>query len=239
MFYLCYLYLFPYSGVQHILCCVFCFVCLPLVCPVCFFLFPLRDSLTFIYIPQTDRDLDVCQYLCVPKLEVRHMFGSYWFGRLYCRPLLFNMWFNINCYKADNIHNTPVRKHSSDRKMRHWNSNTNDLHSNKWYFISIYIITKMSHDGILIIVYLCSWKINVKENRNGNQEWTMQRNRQHWVHKTEDKQNKKHNTKCVGHHQTQDTRRTQTKQKTQHKMCWTPPDTPCITWIHFLSRQQS
>jgi hypothetical protein len=155
MFYLCYLYLFPYSGVQHILCCVFCFVCLPLVCPVCFFLFPLRNSLTFIYIPQTDRDLDVCQYLCVPKLEVRQMFGSYWFGRLYCRPLLFNMWFNINCYKADNIHNTPVRKHSSDRKMGHWNSNTNDLHSNKWYFISIYIITKMSHDGILIVFRLC------------------------------------------------------------------------------------
>jgi hypothetical protein len=27
----------------------------------------------------------------------------------------------------------------------------------------------------------------------------------------------------------QDRRRIQTKQKTQHKMCWTPPDTPCIT----------
>ena len=159
-------------------CVVFFVLFVFLLCALCvFFLFPLRNSLTFIYIPQTDRDLDVCRYLCVPKLEVRQMFGSYWFGRLYCRPLLFNMWFNINCYKADNIHNTPVRKHSSDRKMGHWNSNTNDLHSNKWYFISIYINTKMSHDGILIIVYLCSWKINVKENRKGNQEWTMQRNR--------------------------------------------------------------
>ena len=39
-------------------------------------------------------------------------------------------------------------------------------------------------------------KINVKENRRGNQEWTIQRNWQHWVHTThaEDKQNKIHNT---------------------------------------------
>jgi hypothetical protein len=36
------------------------------------------------------------------------------------------------------------------------------------------------------------WKY-VRENRCGNQEWTIQRNWQHWVHKTqdEDKQNKK------------------------------------------------
>jgi hypothetical protein len=34
MFYLRYLYLFPYSGVQHILCSVFCFVCLPPMHPM-------------------------------------------------------------------------------------------------------------------------------------------------------------------------------------------------------------
>ena len=35
-------------------------------------------------------------------------------------------------------------------------------------------------------------QINVRENRRGNQEWTIQRHWQHWVHKTqdEDKQNK-------------------------------------------------
>jgi len=35
-------------------------------------------------------------------------------------------------------------------------------------------------------------KKNVRENRRGNQEWTIQRNWQHWVHKTQDgdKQNK-------------------------------------------------
>jgi len=34
--------------------------------------------------------------------------------------------------------------------------------------------------------------MNVRENRRGNQEWTIQRNWKHWVHKTqdEDKQNK-------------------------------------------------
>ena len=40
-----------------------------------------------------------------------------------------------------------------------------------------------------------------QKNRRGNQEWTIQRNWKHWVHKTEDdgKQSK----------------------KTQHNMCWT------------------
>jgi hypothetical protein len=39
-------------------------------------------------------------------------------------------------------------------------------------------------------------QINVRENRRGNQEWTIQRNWKHWGHKTqdEDKQCKKHNT---------------------------------------------
>ena len=34
------------------------------------------------------------------------------------------------------------------------------------------------------------------ENRRGNQEWTIQRHRQHWVYETQDKdkQSKKHNT---------------------------------------------
>ena len=43
------------------------------------------------------------------------------------------------------------------------------------------------------------------------------------IHKTQDqdKQNKKHNTICVRHNHTQDTRPRQTKQKTQHNMCWT------------------
>jgi len=36
-------------------------------------------------------------------------------------------------------------------------------------------------------------QINIRENRRGNQEWTIQRNWKHWIHKTqdEDKQNKK------------------------------------------------
>jgi hypothetical protein len=34
MSYLCYLSLFTYSGVQHILCCVVCIVCLRVVCPM-------------------------------------------------------------------------------------------------------------------------------------------------------------------------------------------------------------
>ena len=61
--------------------------------------------------------------------------------------------------------------------------------------------------GIIIITYAHSQRIynidiksphsiNVRENQRGNKEWTIQRNWQHWVHKTqdEDKQNKKHNT---------------------------------------------
>jgi hypothetical protein len=30
-------------------------------------------------------------------------------------------------------------------------------------------------------------QINVRENRRGNQEWTVQRNWQHWIHQTQDK----------------------------------------------------
>jgi hypothetical protein len=39
----------------------------------------------------------------------------------------------------------------------------------------------------------------LRENRKGNQKWTIQRNRQRWIHKTqdEDKQNKKLNTKTT------------------------------------------
>ena len=38
--------------------------------------------------------------------------------------------------------------------------------------------------------------VNVRKNRRSNQKLTIQRNWQHWVHKTqnEDKQNIKHNT---------------------------------------------
>jgi hypothetical protein len=42
-------------------------------------------------------------------------------------------------------------------------------------------------------------------------------------HRTKTKH--KQNIICVGHHHTQDTRQRQTKQKTEHNMCWTPPYT--------------
>ena len=45
-------------------------------------------------------------------------------------------------------------------------------------------------------------QINVRENRRGNQEWTNQRNWQHWVHKTqyEDKPNKKQKQNNTTHY---------------------------------------
>ena len=51
-------------------------------------------------------------------------------------------------------------------------------------------------------------KINAREYRShsrGNQKWTIKRNWQHRVHKTqdEDKQSKNNNTICVGHHYAQ------------------------------------
>ena len=56
-------------------------------------------------------------------------------------------------------------------------------------------------------------KINKQQrNRRGNQEWTIQKNCQHWVHKTQDEDNKtKHHTLCVGHYHAQDARRRETK----------------------------
>jgi hypothetical protein len=44
--------------------------------------------------------------------------------------------------------------------------------------------------------------ISTRENRSGNQEWTIQRIWQHWTHKTETNKTQ-HNTICVGHHHTQ------------------------------------
>jgi hypothetical protein len=45
------------------------------------------------------------------------------------------------------------------------------------------------------------------------------------IQKTKDEDKKNHTTICVGHHHAQDKRRRQTKQITQHNMCWTPPYT--------------
>ena len=49
------------------------------------------------------------------------------------------------------------------------------------------------------------YQINVRENRRGNQQWTILRNWQHWVQKTpdEDKQNKILNLICAGQHYVQ------------------------------------
>jgi len=39
------------------------------------------------------------------------------------------------------------------------------------------------------------YNVNVRENRKGNQQWTIQRHRQHWEQDTERRQPKeKHNT---------------------------------------------
>ena len=38
------------------------------------------------------------------------------------------------------------------------------------------------------------FQINARENRSGNQEWTIQRNWQHWVHMTQDEEKNKYHT---------------------------------------------
>ena len=45
---------------------------------------------------------------------------------------------------------------------------------------------------------LVQGSIDVRKNRSGNQEWTIQRNWQHWAHKTKTNKTKKHNTACIG-----------------------------------------
>jgi len=46
-------------------------------------------------------------------------------------------------------------------------------------------------------------QIDVRENRRGNQEWTIQRNGQNCVHKTQDENKQIKNTICGGRHYTQ------------------------------------
>ena len=52
---------------------------------------------------------------------------------------------------------------------------------------------KLKKDNTVIVSHMII--TNARENRRDNQEWTIQRNWQHWVHKTQDKdkQNNKHN----------------------------------------------
>ena len=47
---------------------------------------------------------------------------------------------------------------------------------------------------------MCQCLNNVRVNRRGNLEWTIQKNWPHRVHKDENNQNKEHATICVGHH---------------------------------------
>ena len=52
-------------------------------------------------------------------------------------------------------------------------------------------------------LYYKTLRINVRENQRGNQQWTIQRNWQQWIHKTQDTRrrqpNQKHITTCVGY----------------------------------------
>ena len=57
-----------------------------------------------------------------------------------------------------------------------------------------------------------SW-INVREYRKGNQQWTIQINREYIRHRRRTQTHQKRHTVCVGHHHTQDRRQRQTKQK--------------------------
>jgi len=41
----------------------------------------------------------------------------------------------------------------------------------------------------------CKIEINIRENRRGNQEWTIGRNWLHWVHKTQDEKTQHRNLK--------------------------------------------
>jgi hypothetical protein len=43
-------------------------------------------------------------------------------------------------------------------------------------------------------LYYKTLRINVRENRRGNQQWTIQRNWQHWIHKTQDEDKQIKNT---------------------------------------------
>ena len=67
--------------------------------------------------------------------------------------------------------------------------------------------------------------INVRQYRRGNLKWTIQRNWQHRITKTQDEDKQNTKTKHNMCWKPPYTRRRQTKQKTQHNMCWTPPYT--------------
>jgi len=63
----------------------------------------------------------------------------------------------------------------------------------------------------MLIITTSMRLINVKEDRRGNQEWTIQRHWQHWAHKAQNEDKKKH---------------THT-QKTKNKSKWALPKKWC------------
>ena len=104
MSYLRYLYLFTYNDVQHILCCVFCFVCLRL-----YPMLPVSLDCPFLIVPSVFSnayldiysDLDFQRYLSplfrVQWVKVRGDYLScrYWWS---CCPSLFKRSFH-NCHR--------------------------------------------------------------------------------------------------------------------------------------------
>ena len=76
----------------------------------------------------------------------------------------------------------------------------------KSYYVVFFLFNELRREVIVRFVdipSLIKCFINVRENRTGNQEWTIQTNWQHWAHKTQNEDNKKnkkkHKTRCVGH----------------------------------------
>ena len=74
--YLRYLCLFAYNGVQRILCCVFCFVCLRLVCPM----LPVSLDCPFLIVPSVFSNIycfcvfvnNLTLPLSIESMHIRH-----------------------------------------------------------------------------------------------------------------------------------------------------------------------
>ena len=64
----------------------------------------------------------------------------------------------------------------------------------KSYYVVFFLFNELRREVIVRFVdipSLIKCFINVRENRTGNQEWTIQKNWQHWAHKTQNGDKKK------------------------------------------------
>ena len=123
------------------------------------------------------------------NLKITWSFGFYHKNKEFCQLHILVDWFHLiyDCF-ADLNYITKVKK-----TILHY----------KWYIIWIRYSYPVLSNVIVLWAYVAwekhMYKINIKENRSVNQEWTMQKQNKNAQHKTKNMQFQYESIKCLKH----------------------------------------